>query len=166
MKNILFDIISKLTDENIDFVICGGVACFLQGCERTTYDLDINLSMEENNIEKTISLFKKLGFTARIPEPMENLKNEIKRKEWVEKKGALVYTVNEPKGLFQIDIFLTYPISYEELKRNADVFDIDNKNILVSSAKDLIIAKKSINPLRDKDIFDLKQLEAIENGKL
>ncbi len=166
MKNILFDIISKLFDENIDFIICGGVACFLQGCERTTYDLDININMEEKNIEKAISLFKRLGYTSRIPEPMESLKNENKRKEWVEEKGALVYTVNDPKGLFQIDIFLTYPISYEELKRNADVFDINNKNVLVSSAKDLIIAKKSVNPLRDKDIFDLKQLEAIENGNL
>jgi hypothetical protein len=33
--------------------------------------------------------------------------------------------------------------------------------INVSSKEDLLKAKKSVNPLRDKDLFDIKQLEEL-----
>jgi hypothetical protein len=43
MKNFLFDVISELKENEVDFVICGDVACVLQGCERTTFDIDLNI---------------------------------------------------------------------------------------------------------------------------
>lgn len=55
MKNFIFEFIKLLVSQNIDFVICGGIACILQGCERTTLDLDINVNLIEKNIEKLIT---------------------------------------------------------------------------------------------------------------
>ncbi|OHD09730.1 MAG: hypothetical protein A2086_04115 [Spirochaetes bacterium GWD1_27_9] len=163
MKNFIFDFIKKLSENNIDYVICGGVACILQGCERTTFDLDINIFMSDKNLEKLVKLLKKLKFIPRIPEPMENLlKSEI-RETWIKEKNALVYTVISNTGLFQVDIFLTYPIDYETLKRNANILEIDNIKLFVSSKNDLITAKKCVNPLRDKDIEDIKTLEKLLN---
>ena len=101
----------------------------------------------------------------RIPEPLENLIDEKRRKYWIEHKNAMIYTVLSKNGMLQVDIFLTYPIDFNDLKKNADDFMIDGYNISVSSKADLIKAKESIIPLRQKDKEDIKKLkELIKNG--
>ncbi|MDQ3022482.1 MAG: hypothetical protein M3R36_18230 [Bacteroidota bacterium] len=54
--------------------------------ERATYDIDLSVSFEKSNLEKIIKVVQKFGLKPRIPEPVENLLDENKRKDWVEKK--------------------------------------------------------------------------------
>ena len=129
--------------------------------ERATYDIDLSVSFEKSNLEKILLLARKFGLKPRIPEPVENLFDEYIRKEWYEKKNALVYTFISDQSPLQLDIFLEYPRSYEELKENSHLIVIDNVSMNVSSPEDLLFAKKLINPLRDKDISDIKELEEI-----
>jgi hypothetical protein len=155
----LFDLLKELSNANLKFVVCGGVACVLHGVERATYDIDISVDMKKNNLEKLITVAKKFNLIPRIPEPVENLLDDKKRQEWKEKKGALVYTFVSGTGPLQMDIFLDYPKSYSELLKKAEIIKIDNIDILISSKEDLIFAKESIIPLRDKDMLDIKELK-------
>jgi hypothetical protein len=161
MKNRLMEVIKKLSENRIDFVVCGGVACILQGCDRSTYDLDINVALSDDNLKAAVNLFRKMKFYPRIPEPFEALLDVRRRESWVREKNAIVYTVLSDKGEIQIDIFLVYSIDYKELKQNADIFKIEGCDIYVSSKEDLINAKRNVKPLRDKDIYDIKQLEEL-----
>ncbi len=165
MSFFLYDILLELAKENVDFVICGGLALVLQGGERTTYDVDINISVEKSNLERAIEIFKREGYAPRIPEPIESLLDEKKRQSWVKEKDAIVYTVVSKTGQVQVDIFLTYPIEYNALKKNADLFEIDGYSVPVSSKKDLIKAKEAITPLREKDRFDIRILEELINNE-
>lgn len=54
MENFLFDAIARLAKVGVDFVICGGVACILQGSNRNSFDLDISIDMNEANLKKLI----------------------------------------------------------------------------------------------------------------
>lgn len=157
----LFDLLKELSAAEVKYVICGGVACVLHGVERSTYDIDLSVSFDKSNLEKIISVTRKFGLKPRIPEPVENLFDENIRKEWYEKKNALVYTFVSSNSPLQLDIFLNYPRTYEELTENAHLIVIDNISINVSSPEDLLFVKKLINPLRDKDITDIKELEKI-----
>ena len=161
MENHLFRIIRSLANSDIDFVICGGVACVLQGCERTTFDIDINIRMNEDNLEKLITVAQTLQLQPRIPEPIERIKDKERREYWIEEKNALVYTLNDTRSFLQVDIFLQYPIEYEELKKNADIFTIEDTPFAVSNKRDLIEAKKSVKPLREKDMHDIRVLEEL-----
>ena len=165
VKTDLFELIKELSETGIKYVVCGGVACVLQGVERATYDLDISVSFENENIDKIIEVADKFELIPRIPEPVEALKDEIKRRNWQEKKGALVYTFVSKKTPLQLDIFLSYPRSYEELFENADELVIDDIKVKVSSIEDLIFVKKHIEPMRDKDLTDIKELEIIYEQK-
>ena len=165
VKSDLFELIKELSEARIKYVVCGGVACVLQGVERATYDLDILTSFDNDNIDKIIAVANKFELIPRIPEPVEALKDEIKRKNWLEKKGALVYTFVSKKTPLQLDIFLSYPRSYEELFENADELVIDDIKFKVSSIEDLIFVKKHIEPMRDKDLTDIKELEIIYEQK-
>ena len=161
----IIELIKELSRAEIKYIICGGVACVLQGVERATYDLDITVSFDENNLRKVIEVIKRSGLFPRIPEPIDNLLDEKKRKEWLREKGALVYTVVSGNTPLQLDIFLSYPKSYEELFESADEIEIDGLRFKISSIEDLLFVKRLIDPIRDKDLTDIKELEKIYEQK-
>lgn len=161
MESGLFELLKRLSASGVNYVVCGGVACVLQGVERATYDLDISVSFDDVNLQKIIEVTKEFRLIPRIPEPVENLLDENSRKKWVEEKGALVYTFVSPNSALQLDIFLSYPKTFDELLMNSDKILIDNFKIEVSSLEDLLYVKRKINPLRDKDLQDIKELERI-----
>lgn len=161
----LFELLKELSNADVKYVICGGVACVLHGVERATYDIDLSVSFDKSNLEKIIKVTQKFGLKPRIPEPVENLLDANKRKKWIEKKGALVYTFVSDKSPLQLDIFLSYPRSFEELLINSEEIIVDDIKMNVSSVDDLINAKKLIEPLRDKDETDIKELERIKSEK-
>jgi hypothetical protein len=162
----LFSLLNELAEASVKCVICGGVACVLHGVERSTYDLDIAVDFSKKNLQKIIDVAKKFNLIPRIPEPIESLLDDGKRKSWIEKKGALVYTLVSQDSPMQIDIFLDYPIDFDELFHNSKKIKIESFEVLISSKEDLIFAKKNIEPVRDKDLIDIKELEnLIRNEK-
>ena len=92
-------------------------------------------------MDRVILTARKLGLSPRIPEPIEHLTDEGKRRDWVEKKNALVYTLIDQEGFIQVDLLLSYPIDYSRLESNADRFEVDGARFLVSSKEDLIDAE-------------------------
>lgn len=159
----LFELMKELHDSSLKFVICGGVACVLQGVERSTLDIDINVEMETDNLKKLIRIAKKFNLKPRNPEPIENLLDEKKRKEWIEKKNAIVYTLSSLESPLQIDIFLQYNKSFEDLMLSADLIKIDKYEFVVSSKEDLLESKKKVKPLREKDKTDILELKRLIN---
>lgn len=165
MKNQLLDLVKSLSQNDVKYVVCGGIACVLHGVERNTYDVDISLDMNHANIMKIIEIAKKFNLQPRIPEPIENLLDETKRNNWIQNKGAIVYTLVAQDSPLQMDVFLKYPKTYDELARKADNVIIDGIKIPVSSIDDLILAKNAVSPMRDKDRTDILELKKINEGK-
>ena len=161
----LFNLLQELAKAPVRFVVCGGVACVLHGVERSTYDLDIAVDLDENNLRRLIEIAKKFRLVPRIPEPVENLLDKNKRLKWIEEKGAFVYTFVALDNPLQLDIFLKYPINFENLYNNSVKMKISNLEFMVSSKEDLIIAKRNIENLRDKDLIDIKELEKLLNDE-
>lgn len=165
MKNQLLDLVKALSQNDVKYVISGGIACVLHGVERNTYVVDISLDLNHANLMKIIEIAKKFNLQPRIPEPIENLLDETKRNNWIQNKGAIVYILVAQDSPLQMDIFLKYPKTYDELARKADNFIIDGIKIPVSSIDDLILAKNSVSPMRDKDKTDIMELKKINERK-
>lgn len=162
--NLLRKTIVALADANVRFVICGGVACVLQGVARTTHDLDVRVALEPPDLEALLRVARALQLQPRIPEPPEALLDAERRRAWVEEKHAVVYTLIARSGAFSLDVFLTYPLSFEELAAEADAFDIEGRRILVSSKRHLIVAKSNVTPPRKVDLRDIEDLEELLGG--
>lgn len=163
-KNLL-ELVKALAANDVKFVVCGGIACVMHGVERNTFDVDISVQLEKSNLIKIINIAREFDLYPRIPEPPENLLNENIRKKWIESKGALVYTFVSGNSPLQMDIFLKYPITYEDLYSKADRVVIDDLEIPISSIDDLIYAKNQVEPLRDKDKSDIADLNNINERK-
>jgi len=159
LPNAVAQTLTALVDANVRFVVCGGVACILQGVARATHDLDLRVALEDRDLRGLIAVAARLGFTPRVPEPLSALLDPDRRRCWVEEKQAVVYSLNAPGGTFSVDVFLRYPLSYADLAAHADTFELDGRAIQVSSKRHLIAAKRAVQPPRRTDLRDIEDLE-------
>lgn len=160
-ENLLRRTLVALADANVRFVVCGGVACILQGVARTTHDLDVRVALETPDLLALIRVARALDLQPRVPEPLDALLDAGRRRVWVEEKHAVVYTLIARSRAFSLDVFLRYPLSFEELAADADAFDIEGRRVLVSSRRHLIVAKSSVTPPRKVDLRDIEDLEEL-----
>ena len=167
--NYIQELLEDLAKANVDFLIAGGVAVVLHGVSRATMDIDAAVSLEHENLVRFLSVMKKHQMVPRVPVPAEDLLDPIKREKMVEEKGALVFTfIDSAKPYKVLDIFLTKELSYSSLKDSVDIFQIGNAQIKVLSREKLIELKGKVQPPRDKDLLDIKELTKLieaENAK-
>jgi hypothetical protein len=64
-----------------------------------------------------------------------------------------------------VDIFLRSNLSFEELSRTAKEVLVENRAIKIMGIGKLLEIKRSILPLRDKDVIDIKQLEKLQAAR-
>lgn len=162
MTNHLKDLLSVLARENVNFIVCGGVAVVLHGVERMTLDLDISVDMDHDNVHRFLSVMKSEKMTPRAPIPAETLLDSERVKKIVSEKNAFVFTFLDLKNPYrQIDVFLTADYSYRTLRGHTMTLDVDGHSISILTKEKLLEMKRSIHPPRDKDLADIKALERL-----
>ncbi|MEM1109846.1 MAG: nucleotidyl transferase AbiEii/AbiGii toxin family protein [Planctomycetota bacterium] len=155
------DVFRRLEEYGVDYVLCGGFACLLHGVSRVTNDLDICIRLTDDNVDSFVKAMASLNLQTRIPEPIEAFADPERRRVWREKKNALVLSLNAPDRLLQIDVFLDYPIGYDDLSSDAKQAELGSVPVRFSSKKHLIAAKERIQPPRPHDLIDLEQLRQL-----
>ena len=103
--NMIRKTLVALSDAEIRFVVCGGVACVLQGVARATHALDIRLALEDTDLHALVAVVRSLGLRPRIPEPLDAILDPERRRVWIEEKHAVVYTLTAPSGAFALVFF-------------------------------------------------------------
>ena len=159
-KPHLIELLTRLLDKNVEFIICGGLASVYHGVERMTMDLDISLNFEKQNVQRFIDAMKTLKMKPRVPERPESLLDKERIEFFIKEKNALVFTFIDPDIPFkQIDVFLTKENSYQSIISDTIEINIMNKTTRIVSIKKLIEMKESIEPIREKDKFDIVELK-------
>jgi hypothetical protein len=164
MSNHINEILFALTDADVNFVVGGGVAAVLHGVERVTLDIDLALDMDPANVEKFLHIMDELGLQPRVPVPARDLMSREAVQRMIAEKGALVFSfVDFDRPLRHVDIFLQSNLSFEELSSGAQKIVIEDRAIKIMGIAKLLETKRSITPLRDKDLIDIKQLEKLQD---
>lgn len=154
-------IFKKLNESEIDYLIIGGLAVNFYGIPRMTYDIDIMIYMELNNISKFINIISKLGYKPKVPVNPIELSDKSKREVWIREKGMKVFNFYNPElPIGEIDIFIDSPVSYEELKERCVKIRIEEIEIPVISINDLI--KLKLHSGRKQDLSDVEYLNMIK----
>jgi len=155
------DFFKKLQENSIEFLIVGGLALAIYGSPRFTYDIDIVLSLDDENIKKFVKIILELGYKVKIPiNPMDFAIKE-KREEWIQNKNMKALNFyNDSSNLPEVDIVIDNA-DYNSMKLTKKLFSIDGIDLPVPSISDLIIMKQ--NAGRNVDIEDIEFLKFIEN---
>lgn len=149
--------------KKIKYIVVGGLAVNLYGIPRMTYDIDILLNLEDENILEFLHLIKKWNFKPKVPVNIMDFANKEKREDWVTNKNMKAFTFVNPKwGISEIDVILDSPVNYEKAFINIKYIDLKGISVPTLSINDLIKMKKISNRQQDKD--DIFHLMRIKNG--
>ena len=153
----IFKEINKL---KIDYLVVGGLAVNFHGIPRLTYDVDLMILLQAENIKKLVTKLTAWGYRPKVPvNPME-LANDAKRNSWINEKGMKAmnfYSEKAPIG--EIDIVFDSPIPYDELKSRAVIIELHGEKIPTVSIRDLIVIKEKSG--RKQDLSDVEYLKMI-----
>ena len=162
MKTV--ELLSTLVKQSVDFVLVGGLAVQLHGYMRMTYDIDLVLAMNNDNLTRFIDAANKLGLAPVIPVSIESLKNSCLIDQWHREKGMLAFALREPGVTGSvIDVLVKPDVSYELLVAGAIDGELFGRQVKVASIDHLLEMKRIAN--RPKDQLDIIALEKIKRGE-
>jgi len=153
-------IFKELNGLGIDYLVVGGLAVNFHGVPRMTYDIDLMVRLERENVLKLVSKLTQWGYKPKIPIDPGDLADETKRNSWVHDKGMKAlnfYSETLPIG--EIDILIDSPIPYEELRSRAIRVELQDENIPTVSIHDLIELK--LRAARKQDLADVEHLRMV-----
>ncbi len=150
----LSQLLQRLADSGVEFVIIGGFAGVLHGSALVTRDLDICAVLTPENVERLREALRDLHPKHRmtpqalsflqVPKPGERVNNLYLRTDW-----GVVDILSSVLGLGD----------FGELRKNAEEIEIGGKRCRLIGLEDLIKAKEAMG--REKDTLAAKELRAI-----
>lgn len=157
-------IFKKFNEEGIRYLVVGGLAMNLLGVPRATYDIDILIDLEDDNIQVLMKLMKEWGFKPKVPVNVMDFAHKSKRDEWIATKNMKAFNlVNTKWALSEIDIIIDAPVAYAEARKRASKISVHGVSIPVISIDDLVKMKQAAG--RDLDKADIQYLKKVKSGK-
>jgi hypothetical protein len=153
-------IFKELNRLGIDYLVVGGLAVNFHGVPRMTYDIDLMILLEPENILKLVTRLTQWGYRPKIPVDPGDLVDEMKRNSWIHEKGMKAlnfYSETLPIG--EIDIVIDTPILYEELRSRALRVELQSEKVPTISIHDLIELK--LRAGRKQDLADVENLRVV-----
>lgn len=154
------DVLVKLSENGVRFLVVGAVALGLSGYPRATLDLDILPELTEENLEKLISVLKDMGYKPMLPIEWYDLKDPQKRKIWNHEKNMVAFSVihlQKPQNV--VDLVIYYPVNFDfdSCYKRSQTVKIKNADIHLACLEDLLELKKHAG--REKDLADIPIIE-------
>ena len=150
-------VLRAFAEHQIRYLIVGGIAVNLHGYPRFTNDLDILLTLDQENLKKMATLMDRMGYQQRLPISIQELSDESKARTFIREKGLTAYSfihVTQPQ--FNVDVLVAESMDFEKFSvhtMHAELWGID---VPVVSTDDLITMKKHSG--REKDVQDVVAL--------
>lgn len=152
----LRELLERLIESEVRFILVGGLAVNAWGYLRATRDLDVVPDPDPENLAKLAALLRVLG--GRVDVGGRLLDSDAISTFLRTGDRTLVLT-----ELGQVDVLQGLPQvpRYEELEQQAKEIDLDGLSIRVCSLTHLLEMKRASHRPRDRD--DLEALEAAQN---
>lgn len=148
----LQELLRRLTDGGVDFVVIGGVAVIIQASPRLTKDLDICYAVTEENLDRLGAVLVELGAKLRAVDedlPFVPDGRTLRRTQ--------ILTLTTPDGGIDLLVDPEGSPGYPALRRRASEIDIDGILVRIASIDDLLSMKRAAG--RPQDLVDIESLE-------
>jgi transcriptional regulator with XRE-family HTH domain len=141
-------LLKVLVAQGVDFVLIGGMAGLARGSSYPTYDLDVAYARDEANLERLAKALRELRVTLRgAPADLPFLLDARTL------DNGSNFTFVTEFGMFDILGYVSGVSSYEELRREATVLEVEGFPIRVASLGHLIAMKRAANRPKDQNML-------------
>jgi len=155
-------VVSALDQARVRFIVVGGLAVALHGYSRATYDLDLVINLDPENIRGAFRALGKLGYRPLVPITAEQFADGSTRQRWISEKGMTVLNFHSDSHReTNVDVFVTEPFDFDDEYANAWVQELIPGEPLRVARIETIIAMKRLAG-RQKDLADVEELTNIK----
>lgn len=147
-------LLAKLADAGLEFVIVGGYAAVSHGSAYVTKDVDICIVFSEENVARLRQALGGLNPVHRMtPQRLSFLQHPP--------AGQTLQNLYLQTDMGVVDILSSVlgVGDFKRLSQNAETLEVDGHRYQVISLEDLIQAKEAMG--REKDLLTAKELRAI-----
>jgi Nucleotidyl transferase AbiEii toxin, Type IV TA system len=145
-------LLARLVGADVDFVVIGGVAVVLQAQPRFTKDLDICYAPDTENLERLGGALVALRARLRgIDETVPFVADARTLRQ------TQILTLTTDEGELDLLVDPQGAPAYVELRRDADIVDLDGIEVRVASIEHLSAMKRAAG--RPQDLADLEALQ-------
>ena len=154
-------IISILNDAEVHYLIVGGLAVAAHGYGRVTFDVDLVVQLQTENIKQAIQALETLDYHPLIPVAAKDFADPEIRKSWIDEKNMIVFQMHSDQHPETcIDLFVTEPFDFDYEYNHALTGDIlPGLQVRFVRLETLINMKKLAD--REKDREDIRQLQML-----
>lgn len=145
-------LLEELSEENIEFILVGGLAAVIQGAPVTTFDVDIVHHQTEANIKKLLELLQKVDAYYRRPDDKIIKPDERD----LSAKGHLLFRTNY--GPLDILAMIENDNRYEDLLPHSVELEFKGRKIRVLGLSRMVELKRY-----SKDPKDIHRLPILES---
>ena len=146
IRDILDLVCNFMNENNINYVIVGGIAVLFYGNPRTTMDIDCVIQIDDKNISLFIKFLQENDFFA----DEEDMRAAFKERSHC--------TVEDKGTMFRLDIKGIYDEMDERTIKNRKMVKLDDMVIYIASPEDTIANKLLFN--REQDVNDAQGIYA------
>jgi len=158
------EIFRGLNDSGVDYLVIGGLAVNFHGVPRMTYDIDLLILFEKENILKAVAKLTEWDYRPKVPVNPQDLADESVKSSGIRERGMKAFTFySDSLPIAEIDLVFDIPIPYGELMDRAVYMDLQGVKVPVVSIQDLIQLK--LHAGRDQDLADAEYLKMILEKK-
>lgn len=152
-KNILV----ALSQAGVEYLVAGGFAVNFHGLSRSTFDLDLIVHLNEENVINFDKVMTGLGFRPKVPVTGKDFAKKENREKWIVEKNMIVFSYVNPNNPMElIDVFINEPKPFAEMY--AQRFESKVFGVVVPSVglQDLLDMKLEAG--RPKDKLDIHMI--------
>lgn len=153
----------SLNEQEVNYLVAGGMAVVAHGYGRMTFDIDLVVRLDKDNILRAFSALERLGYRPRVPVTAEQFADAGLRAAWIRDKGMTVLNLwSDSFRDTPVDIFVTEPFDFDAAYAGALLEKMpDGIPVRFVDLERLIEMKKAAN--REKDRDDLRNLELLRD---
>ncbi|HEY5793296.1 MAG TPA: hypothetical protein VIS74_08355 [Chthoniobacterales bacterium] len=154
-------IVRALNDAGVRYLVVGGLAVNAHGYGRNTYDVDLVVSLDAENIRRAFSALKEAGFAPVQPITAEQFGDRALRESWRKDKGMLVLKIwSDRHRETPVDIFVYEPFDFSE-EYDAAAWQELAPDLKVPVIRLEALLKMKREAGRPKDLADLDELSLL-----
>ncbi len=157
----LHSIIRVLHEDRVKYLLVGGLAVVAHGYGRMTYDADIVVKLDPQNIIKAFKALARIGYRSRLPITAEQFADKATRDGWIRDKGMVVLNMwSDSHRETPVDLFVDEPFVFDDVYNKAPEESLQEGIPFRFADIDTLIQMKR-KAGREKDMDDIRHLEMI-----
>ena len=165
MKLASFEaIVRALEEASVRYLIAGGLAVAAHGYGRVTFDVDLVVQLQPDNVQRAMKSLGSLGYLPLVPVSALDFADPAIRETWIRDKQMVVFQLHSERHReTRIDLFVAEPFDFDDEYHRALTGDIlPGLSARFVSIETLIRMKEAAG--RAKDLEDIRQLRLLQDN--